>query len=53
MSGGSYNYLCNATLSEREDDLRRMHDRLAGLAAEYGNASASLLQQAALLERLS
>lgn len=31
MSGGSYNYLCNATLSERDDDLRRMYDRLREL----------------------
>lgn len=31
MSGGSYNYLCHAILSEHTDNLRRMYDRLREL----------------------
>lgn len=31
MSGGSYNYLCYATLCEQVDDLRKMRDRLREL----------------------
>lgn len=35
MSGGSYNYLCYATLSDRQGDLEAMFGRLNELANEH------------------
>jgi hypothetical protein len=35
MSGGSYNYLCDATLLDREYDVRRMADRLQEMSHRH------------------